>query len=59
MDLSAITENLPEFASGAWITIQLTAVSVIIGFFWAVPIALRSWSPSLLSPVHPILHLVQ
>ena len=43
-DLSSITENLPDFVNGAWITIQLTVVSLIIGFFCAIPIALARLS---------------
>ena len=43
-DISSITENYPDFISGAWITIQLTVISVIIGFFCAIPIALARLS---------------
>lgn len=35
-----VAENLPRLMGGAWMTIQLTAVSVAIGLVLAVPIAL-------------------
>src|SRR5919106_4321078 len=44
MDLSVITDNLPRFASGAWVTVQLTALSVVIGLVLAVPVALARLS---------------
>lgn len=44
MDLSVIVDNLPRFASGAWITIQLTVISVAIGFVCAVPLSLARLS---------------
>ena len=44
MDLSVITDNLPRFASGAWVTMQLTALSVVIGLVLAVPVALARLS---------------
>src|SRR5690606_40731906 len=52
MDLSVIADNLPRFASGAWMTVQLTAISVLIGLVLAVPVALArlSANPLLRSP---------
>lgn len=44
MDLSVIVDNLPRFASGAWITVQLTALAVVIGLVLAVPVALARLS---------------
>jgi His/Glu/Gln/Arg/opine family amino acid ABC transporter permease subunit len=44
MDLSVITDNLPRFASGAWVTVQLTALSVLIGLMLALPVALARLS---------------
>ena len=44
MDLSVILDNLPRFASGAWVTVQLTALSVLIGLVLAVPVALARLS---------------
>lgn len=35
-----VVESLPQLCQGAWITIQLTALSVLIGFCLAVPAAL-------------------
>jgi His/Glu/Gln/Arg/opine family amino acid ABC transporter permease subunit len=46
MDLSVILENLPRFASGAWITVQLTVLSVALGLVLAVPVALARLSPN-------------
>ena len=44
MDFSVITDNLPRFASGAWVTLQLTALSMLIGLVLAVPVALARLS---------------
>jgi His/Glu/Gln/Arg/opine family amino acid ABC transporter permease subunit len=44
MDLSVIADNLPRFVSGAWVTVQLTALSVLIGLVCAVPVALARLS---------------
>jgi His/Glu/Gln/Arg/opine family amino acid ABC transporter permease subunit len=46
MDLSVIVDNLPRFASGAWITVQLTALAVLLGLVLAVPVALARLSPN-------------
>jgi His/Glu/Gln/Arg/opine family amino acid ABC transporter permease subunit len=46
MDLSVIVDNLPRFLSGAWITVQLTALSMLIGLVCAVPVALARLSPN-------------
>jgi His/Glu/Gln/Arg/opine family amino acid ABC transporter permease subunit len=46
MDPSVILDNLPRFASGAWVTVQLTALSVVIGLVCAVPLALARLSPN-------------
>jgi octopine/nopaline transport system permease protein/arginine/ornithine transport system permease protein len=40
MDFSVIFENLPRLLDGAWMTIQLTAISVLIGLGCALPVAL-------------------
>jgi His/Glu/Gln/Arg/opine family amino acid ABC transporter permease subunit len=40
MDLGIIINNLPRFLSGAWITLQLTGLSALIGLILAVPVAL-------------------
>ena len=54
MDLWVIADNLPRFASGAWMTVQLTAISVLIGLVLAVPVALArlSANPLLWSPAY-------
>ena len=44
MDLSVILDHLPRFASGAWITVQLTALAVLLGLVLAVPVALARLS---------------
>jgi His/Glu/Gln/Arg/opine family amino acid ABC transporter permease subunit len=46
MDLSVILDNLPRFASGAWLTVQLTALSMLIGLVCALPVALARLSPN-------------
>jgi His/Glu/Gln/Arg/opine family amino acid ABC transporter permease subunit len=46
MDLSVISDNLPRFLDGAWVTVQLTALSVLIGLVCAVPVALARLSPN-------------
>jgi His/Glu/Gln/Arg/opine family amino acid ABC transporter permease subunit len=46
MDLSVIVDNLPRFASGVWVTAQLTALSVLIGLVLAVPVTLARLSPN-------------
>jgi octopine/nopaline transport system permease protein/arginine/ornithine transport system permease protein len=46
MDLSVIVDNLPRFLSGAWVTVELTALSVLSGLVCAVPVALARLSPN-------------
>jgi len=54
MDLAVIVDNLPRFLSGAWVTVQLSALSVAIGLVLAVPVALArlSRNPLLSWPAH-------
>jgi His/Glu/Gln/Arg/opine family amino acid ABC transporter permease subunit len=40
MDLGIIVNNLPRLLSGAWMTLQLTGLSALIGLALAVPVAL-------------------
>jgi octopine/nopaline transport system permease protein/arginine/ornithine transport system permease protein len=40
MDFSAITDNIARLATGALLSIELTAVSCLIGFVLAVPVAI-------------------
>ena len=44
MDLGIIVDSLPRLLSGAWITLQLTAISAAIGLVLAVPVALARLS---------------
>ena len=44
--LSAIIDNLDKFAWGAVLTIELTAISLVIGLVCAVPIAIGRLSPN-------------
>ena len=44
MDLGIIVDSLPRLMSGAWITLQLTAISALIGLALAVPVALARLS---------------
>jgi histidine transport system permease protein/arginine/ornithine transport system permease protein len=39
-DLKVISESLPEFWSGLWLTLQLTVVTLAIGFAFAVPLSI-------------------
>ncbi|MBM3584993.1 MAG: ABC transporter permease [Alphaproteobacteria bacterium] len=45
MDLSPILDNLPRFIDGLILTIEITALSVVIGLCCAVPLALLRLSP--------------
>ena len=44
MDLGIIVDSLPRLLSGALVTLQLTAISVVIGLVLAVPVALARLS---------------
>ena len=44
MDLGIIVDSLPRLLSGAWVTLQLTGISVLIGLVVAVPVALARLS---------------
>jgi octopine/nopaline transport system permease protein/arginine/ornithine transport system permease protein len=44
MDLGIIVDNLPRLLSGAWMTLQLTGLSALIGLALAVPVALARLS---------------
>jgi arginine/ornithine transport system permease protein len=44
VDWSAIRDSLPSYASGAWVTFELTAAALAIGLAFALPLAvLRGW----------------
>jgi His/Glu/Gln/Arg/opine family amino acid ABC transporter permease subunit len=40
MDFTPVIDNLPRLASGFWMTIQLTALSLLFGLALAIPLAL-------------------
>jgi len=37
MDVGVIIENFPRLMSGAWVTVQITVISLLLGFVIAVP----------------------
>lgn len=39
-DLEVITGSLPEFWRGLWMTLQLTAISLALGFAFAIPLSI-------------------
>lgn len=39
MDVGVIVENFPRLMEGTWITVQITIISLVLGFFIAVPAA--------------------
>ncbi len=44
MDLAILIDSLPRLLHGAWITLQLTGLSVVIGLALALPVALARLS---------------
>ncbi len=46
MNLDAIAENLPLYVSGAWTTLQLLLISLVLGLAVAIPLALLRCMPS-------------
>ncbi|BAL23886.1 ABC transporter permease [Azoarcus sp. KH32C] len=52
-DTSVITGNLPEFWRGLWMTLQLTAIALLVGFAGAIPLAVAriSKNPAVRMPV--------
>ena len=45
-DFKVITGSLPEFWRGLWMTVQLTGVALLFGFFVAIPLAVMRLSPN-------------
>lgn len=45
MNLDVIVENLPRYADGAWLTVQLLALSLVAGLVAAVPLAVLRTLP--------------
>ena len=37
--MEIIVENIPRFLNASWVTIQITAISVFIGFCMAIPLS--------------------
>lgn len=60
-DISAITDNLPLYAEGAWTTLQLLVASLAIGLAAAIPLAvLRSMpSPWVSRPVQAFTYVIR
>ena len=54
MDLEIVWISLPRLFEGAWMTVQITALSVAIGLCLAIPLALMrlSRNPVLWMPVY-------
>lgn len=46
MDFSVVVEYFPRLLEGAWVSLQLVALSVVLGAIFALPIALARVSPS-------------
>ncbi|AWI74000.1 amino acid ABC transporter permease [Parazoarcus communis] len=50
IEWAVITENLPEYGAGLWLTLQLTVLSLVAGLLLAIPLAvLRSSGRSVVS----------
>jgi len=54
MDLKVVVDSLPQLLQGLWLTIEITALALILGFVLAVPLALLRVSPrpAFWSPVY-------
>jgi arginine/ornithine transport system permease protein len=61
MDWTAIRESLPSYASGAWVTFELTAAALALGLAAALPLAvLRGWPSRWVSgPVHAFTYVIR
>ncbi len=46
MDFSIVTKYLPAMLDGAWITVQITVISLLLGLMLALPLAMARMSPS-------------
>lgn len=49
MDVAVIIDNFPRLMEGTWVTVQITVISLILGFFIAVPAAAMRLSGNLLA----------
>ena len=45
IDWSIITDSLPQYASGLWLTARLTVLSLVAGLILAIPLAVMRISP--------------
>jgi His/Glu/Gln/Arg/opine family amino acid ABC transporter permease subunit len=54
MSLEILTDSLPRLLQGTWVTIQITGLSVLIGFCLAIPLSVMrvSKNPLLWTPVY-------
>lgn len=54
MSLEILIDSLPRLLKGTWITIQITGLSVLIGFCLAIPLSVMrvSKNPLLWTPVY-------
>jgi arginine/ornithine transport system permease protein len=61
MDWAAIRESLPSYASGAWVTFELTATALVLGLAAALPLAvLRGWRSRWVSgPVRAFTYVIR
>ena len=52
-DLTVVTDSLPEFWRGLWMTLHLTAIALVVGFGFAVPLSIArlSKNPWVSAPV--------
>lgn len=57
MEFSVIVEYLPRLLEGAWVSLQLVALSVVLGAAFALPIALARISASPWVRVFPFLYI--
>lgn len=48
MDIGVIIDNFPRLMQGTWITVQITVISLVLGFVIAVPAAAMRMSGNLL-----------
>ncbi|MDX1512430.1 MAG: ABC transporter permease [Gammaproteobacteria bacterium] len=53
MDFQVIIDNLPLYISGLWVTLQLVAMSLVLGLLLSVPLALAARSSNILISFPP------
>ena len=54
MDMAIIVESIPRLLNGVLVTLEITGVSVVLGFFLAVPLSIMrvSKNPFIRLPVY-------